>query len=220
MTLMRRSGVPNPAWMCMPPTKNRRTSCWYAISASSYRRRAVDPLLLPPREGMGGRGDDRGTVPARSVDDDVSGLVQACAQPGDGRADPGAGLDLGAQELVDDLVGTAVGCAGLEDGRVGIGDGIAGVRVHDHQLFFDSEGQVHGGELPGTSPLGGGRGRRRSTWTIKSAHRRVGTSDWTRSSPMRQRLIDRAVNHRTEGQFVPCPVGAPSVVGREPTLVR
>ena len=116
-----------------------------------------DPLLVPPREGMGGRGDDRGAVAARPVDDDASGFAEALAKLGDGRADPRAGLDLGAQELVDDLVRPAVGHAGLEDGGVGIGDDVAGIRVHDHQLLFDAQGQVHGGELPGVSPTDGGR---------------------------------------------------------------
>ena len=63
-----------------------------------------DALLVPPREGMGGRGDDRGAVAARPVDDDASGFVEALAKLVDGRADPRTGLDLGAKELVDDLV--------------------------------------------------------------------------------------------------------------------
>ena len=107
-----------------------------------------DSLLVPSREGMGGRGDGRGAVAARPIDDDVSGFVEARAQLGDGRADPRAGLDLGAQELVDDLVRPAVGHAGLEDGGVGIGDDAAGFRVHDHQLLFDAQGQVHELKLP------------------------------------------------------------------------
>ena len=116
-----------------------------------------DPLLVPPCKGMGGGGDERGAVPARPVDDDASGLAEARMQLGDGRADPGAGLDLGPEELVDDLVRPAVGRARLEDGRVGIGDGVAGVRVHDHQLFFDSEGQVHGSEVAVEPALRTGR---------------------------------------------------------------
>ena len=103
---------------------------------------------------MGGRGDDRRAVRARPVDDDTSRLVEARAQLRDGRADPRAGFDLGSQELVDDLVRPAVRRAGLEDGRVGIGDGIAGVLVHHHQLFFDSQGEVHGGEVADASALG------------------------------------------------------------------
>ena len=101
--------------------------------------------------------------------DDASGLVQACAQLGDGCADPCACFDLGAQELVDDLVRSAVAHARLEDCRVGIGDRVAGVRIHDHQLFFDSEGQVHGGELAVMSPRSGGRGCSGSEWQMESA---------------------------------------------------
>ena len=118
-----------------------------------------DPLLVPPREGMGGRGDDRGAVAARPVDDDAAGFVEARTKLGDGSADPRAGLDLGARELVDDLVRPAVGHAGIEDGRVGIGDDVAGIRIDDHQLLFDAQGQVHDGGLPGVWPVGGRRGR-------------------------------------------------------------
>ena len=34
ITRTRSSGSPNPAWTCMPPTKNCRTLCWNLISNS------------------------------------------------------------------------------------------------------------------------------------------------------------------------------------------
>ena len=41
ITLIRRSGVPKPAWMCMPPMKNCRTVSWYSAAARRYRSFSV-----------------------------------------------------------------------------------------------------------------------------------------------------------------------------------
>ena len=89
---------------------------------------------------MGGGGHDPGAVRLRRLDDETPGLAQRLAHLGHRAAHPRVSLDLGAQELVDDLVRPACPFAGLEDALVRIGVEVAGFRIDEKELLLDPEG--------------------------------------------------------------------------------
>ena len=101
-------------------------------------------LLVPGREGVGGRGHDRGAVFRRGVDDHAPGLDQGGPDVGNRRADPRGGLDLGPQELGDDLVLAAMLLTFLEDPRVRIRQQVARFGVDEEELLLDAQGDGEG----------------------------------------------------------------------------
>ena len=102
---------------------------------------------------MGGGGHHLAAVPFSRLDDEPPGLAQRLAHLRHPAAHPRVGLDLGAEELVHDLVRATIRLARLEDSFVGIGEEIAGIGVDEKELLLDPErdpeaiagvGGVHG----------------------------------------------------------------------------
>ncbi len=88
---------------------------------------------------MGGRGQHRRTVLRRRLDHQPPGLRQRLTDFGHGSANPGVGLDLGAEKLRYHLVRPSILLAGFVDARIGIGNHVAGLRVDEKEFLFDAE---------------------------------------------------------------------------------
>ena len=96
-------------------------------------------LRGPRRERVSGRGQHRRTILRRRVDHQAPGLDQRLTDFSNRSADPGVGLDLGAEELGHHLVRSPVPLAGVVDGRVGIGNQVSSLGIDEKELLFDAE---------------------------------------------------------------------------------
>ena len=91
---------------------------------------------------MGGGCDHPGAVLPGRLDRTTTRLPEASLDFGDGAAHPGIGLDLRPHELADDLVLARRFARLGKDPLVGIRNHVAGLRIDDHQLLFDTQGNV------------------------------------------------------------------------------